>query len=112
MCIQYRVYYFIVLSYINYLLKKEVGMYQYNRRIMSIYISNLMNNFTRPDPLKQDEVPYSCEVVIETFQDKSSGLSIIEACIVVCSYIIQNISFLPYFVGMVNQSLDFSIILI
>lgn len=31
----------------------------------------------------QEEVPYSCEVVINSFQDKSPGLSVIEASIVV-----------------------------
>lgn len=33
--------------------------------------------------LMQEEVPYSCEVVINSFQDKSPGLSVIEASIVV-----------------------------
>ena len=31
----------------------------------------------------QDEIPYSCEVVIDSFKDKSPQLSVIEACIVV-----------------------------
>ena len=30
-----------------------------------------------------EEVPYSCEVVIDSFKDKSPTLSVIEACIVV-----------------------------
>jgi hypothetical protein len=32
--------------------------------------------------LSQSEVPYSCEVVIESFTDKDDGLSVIEADIV------------------------------
>lgn len=31
----------------------------------------------------KDEIPYSCEVVIEAFKDKTPQLSVIEACIVV-----------------------------
>ena len=31
----------------------------------------------------QDEIPYSCEVVIDSFKDKTPQLSVIEACIVV-----------------------------
>lgn len=31
----------------------------------------------------QEEIPYSCEVVIDNFQDKSSGLSVIDAAVVV-----------------------------
>lgn len=27
----------------------------------------------------QDEIPYSCEVVIDSFRDKSKSLSVIEA---------------------------------
>ena len=33
--------------------------------------------------LFQDEVPYSCEVVVDSFKDKSPGLSVIEIGIVV-----------------------------
>lgn len=33
--------------------------------------------------MEQEEVPYSCEVVINRFHDKSPGLSVIEASIVV-----------------------------
>jgi GTP-binding protein Era len=36
--------------------------------------------------LYKDEVPYSCEVVIESFEDKSSRLSIIDANIMVGLY--------------------------
>jgi hypothetical protein len=31
----------------------------------------------------KDEIPYSCEVVIDAFKDKTPQLSLIEACIVV-----------------------------
>lgn len=33
--------------------------------------------------MEQEEIPYSCEVVINRFHDKSPGLSVIEASIVV-----------------------------
>jgi hypothetical protein len=35
----------------------------------------------------QDEIPYSCEVVIDAFKDKTPQLSLIEACIVVRAYV-------------------------
>jgi hypothetical protein len=57
------------------------------KTILSLILVTI--DFTVIFTIIQDEIPYSCEVVIDSFRDKTPQLSVIEACIVV-----RNIYFL------------------
>jgi hypothetical protein len=55
-------------------------------------------DFTDIFTIIQDEIPYSCEVVIDSFRDKTPQLSVIEACIVVSNIFSLVMIFYSYFV--------------